>query len=97
MKTKYTVDYFIKKFRAIPEEKWITHDFNGPHDSHCSLGFCGFGHDKETPEGNELLNLFDNQYLDLVDLNDGNLGNVIFGDTPKERILTALENIKHLQ
>lgn len=47
---KYDVDYFIEKFEAIPEEKWIkggTYDFAGT-GNHCVLGHCGIKnmHDK---------------------------------------------------
>jgi hypothetical protein len=37
---KYNVDYFIKKFEAIPETKWITTYLN-LEDAYCALGHCG--------------------------------------------------------
>lgn len=40
---KYTVDYFIGKFTAIPEELWWEGDYQNPLNSaqHCALGHCG--------------------------------------------------------
>lgn len=37
---EYTVDYFIRKFSKIPEEKWTTGDWC-IGDKFCSNGFCG--------------------------------------------------------
>lgn len=36
----YNVDYFIKKFEAIPEERWCTTFFN-LGDRSCANGHCG--------------------------------------------------------
>ena len=40
METKYTVDYFIKTFEAIPENKWTTAYFV-EDDKRCAAGHCG--------------------------------------------------------
>jgi hypothetical protein len=54
---KYNVDYFIKKFEAIPEEKWATQDFSNG-DRHCANGHCGvYWHGasiNQTPESRSL-------------------------------------------
>lgn len=38
----YDVDFFIRKFEAIPEEVWTSGDFSAG-GKHCSLGHCGAG------------------------------------------------------
>jgi hypothetical protein len=40
----YDVDYFIKKFEAIPEDKWIMGSFFFNSRS-CALGHCGMRSD----------------------------------------------------
>lgn len=35
----YDVDYFIRKFKAIPEERWMT-DVLGRNGIHCAIGHC---------------------------------------------------------
>lgn len=37
----YTVDYFIEKFEAIPEEKWTTGELVREGGCMCVLGHCG--------------------------------------------------------
>lgn len=38
----YDVNYFIKKFEAIPAENWIRLDVGDDEDGpHCALGHCG--------------------------------------------------------
>ncbi len=40
MSNKYTVDYFIEKFEAIPEENW-TRGSISDGNCKCALGHCG--------------------------------------------------------
>jgi hypothetical protein len=44
-KPKYNLDYFIRKFEAIPEDQWCTGDFvkvvNGK-EQRCAFGHCGY-------------------------------------------------------
>lgn len=76
MNTNYTVDYFIKKFEAIPENKIITYD-QGGKGFHCAVGHCknisgdyGFcspnmkSSPHYSPEANSLMNLFLNAGID---------------------------------
>lgn len=92
MKTKFTVDYFIKKFEAIPERflgEWIT--VRGKKN-------CPIGHCRLEGEGHTLgVTLF------FQVLRTG-VGTVIHKrhpqyqqPTPKQRILAALYDIKKLQ
>lgn len=91
----YTVDYFINKFQAIPEEKWITGVFSSK-GKHCALGHC-----LTEPSKNTLQYSRSQEYVDLQELlskratyiNDK--PTVQFPhDTPKKRILAALLDIK---
>lgn len=36
----YTVDYFISKFQAIPENQWTTHTHSDCNGRKCALGHC---------------------------------------------------------
>ena len=113
METKYNVDYFIKKFEAIPEDRWAIrtqHDGNG---NHCAFGWCRpsetlnkpntseFSGDA-TEEGQALISLFSMLYSDPSIL--GNIAHINNGDiakygqaAPKQRILAALYDIKAIQ
>lgn len=105
----YTVDYFIKKFEAIPLDKWTTGTFGTLGDKHCALGHCGTGSmniatlinqiNYPTTELGSLTNLF-STYLRcaVTGVNDEgrNTENLVVYPqlTPKERILAALCDIK---
>ncbi len=101
MKTKYTVQYFIDKFKKIPDSKWNIGAFVSPDGKKkCALGWCGMRADnyssdrlfkitKESKAFEELLNF-------VADINDGR--DVRYTqDTPKKRILAALKDIKKLE
>ena len=40
MTQDYSVDYFIKKFEAIPESKWTTGVFRDFFNNRCAMGHC---------------------------------------------------------
>jgi hypothetical protein len=64
----HSVDYFIKKFEAIPRELWCTGGLRGRYipehyqHSHCVLGHCGVKRmgdaSQLTPEAKSLFELF---------------------------------------
>ena len=87
---RYDKNYFIAKFEAIPEDKWCTHTY-GKDGHHCALGHCGDSIYVTTSEADSLDKLL--QYKTAF-INDGELLDSIdysnYGDTPKQRILTAL-------
>jgi hypothetical protein len=99
--TQYTPDYFIKKFSAIPDEKWITDSFSKDGKC-CALGHCGWGNllddvpyderEKAKAEGRALSRLF-YTYIDasVTVVNDGR--GTFKQATPRERILAALREI----
>lgn len=90
----YTVDYFIRKFEAIPEERWcvyVTDDGNGRH---CAYGHC-LHNDAVTPESMALIELFPLNENAAV-INNGHSPRYP-QPTPKQRILAALHDIKKMQ
>lgn len=90
----YTINYFIRKFEAIPDNRWCTGAFyNKDTNSYCALGHCGGTTEKAyTVEGSELDYLFKEYgYPSIASVNDDLTE---FGTTPKERILTVLNYIK---
>lgn len=93
----YDVDYFIKKFTAIPEEDWAVEEFVTKDNKRCVLGHCGVTDDADvlTVEAIVLSRLiYSNFDVLTVDINDGNRNDTEYlGNTPKKRILAALELI----
>lgn len=93
-------EYFIKKFEAIPEEKWITGTYINCREECCALGHCGERYNKssfkafETPESTSLAALF-GEFLSAYpsQVNDGD-SKAYPQLTPKLRILAALSDIK---
>jgi hypothetical protein len=88
---EYTVDYFIKKFEAIPEERWISHAVGDGRGRHDAIGHCG---GFRSPEAKALQELFRRYGCpSVVDVTDA----VTFfehSDTPKKRVLSYLGFIK---
>ena len=112
MVTQFDVNYYIQKFEAIPEELWCVQVYQDG-DKCCALGHCGnrtFIHCTPTKpensfseETNKLRSLFYTFLDELVsNVNDGvpfYTGKYEFynEDTPKKRILKALQLIKEKQ
>lgn len=95
---EYNVDYFIKKFEAIPEEKWCVEK---PQDNgrSCAIGHCGVNDYvySECVEARVLLALFHHGHFrgfePVWTINDGH--DYRYNQaTPKQRILAALYDIK---
>lgn len=93
---KYNIDYFIKKFTAIPEGKWCTGMYLNDNDQSCALGHCGVrytescGYNK-TDEANALITIFGRSGK-VININDFELE---LGNTPRTRILRALKEKKN--
>lgn len=98
----YTVDYFIKKFKAIPEGRFLTGERHDGKGNHCAHGWCDLRNViNESGETMEEMAL-----SKLAELIPGRFG---FGPinngtdyryqqpTPKQRILAALYDIKAMQ
>ena len=92
----YDVDYFIKKFKAIPDEKWCRASF-GDAISRCVMGHCGMVTDngfRETAESEALVGIFNLTHVsEVFPINDGTCPKYK-QSTPKARILAALSDIK---
>ena len=100
---EYTVDYFIKKFEAIPEVNWLAGQYASSDNSVC----CALGHCHErtdvrtlnpllTQESMALRSLFLGWLgFDVSDVNDG-YEEQYNQHTPKSRTLAGLYDIKRL-
>lgn len=109
MKAIYDVNYFIAKFEAIPDDKWITGSLGiAGSGKHCALGHCGVEDSKETEEAHALGALFGffnpMEVWKVNDLSifpeDQRIPIVALVEnipTPKQRILAALYDIKKRQ
>ena len=98
MSKKYTAEYFIQKFQAIPPGRWTTRRyFDDRHLRHCALGHCGCTGVIDTKESLALGSLFRLGGLpNVASVNDGLIcASLDFKQkTPRGRILAAL---RHLQ
>lgn len=103
METIYNVDYFIKKFSPISEDRWITHVFT-LGDSCCAQGHCGMSNltanrvwmnldrisilEPELHEGASLCRLFQST-PDSFTL----IGSINNGDDPRYQQPTAKQRV----
>lgn len=99
MSKKYIIDYFIKKFEAIPRSKWTIREFEND-GKYCALGHCGAeyisGRGESLPaEAIALQNIIwhYSSFYGVCDINDGE-ESTLKQKTPKGRILAALRQIK---
>ena len=83
----YNVNYFIKKFEAIPEDQWTTGSFRDEHGRKCALGHCLTLHEEQAA----LISLL--RYT-TSEINDGERDRYQ-QPTPKQRILAALNDVKN--
>jgi len=104
METEFTKEYFIKKFEAIPEDKWCVGELTAPNDKdcYCALGHCGVLETSSlNPEARGLKNLLWNlrEKIDFIPSPEAGIVYQIndnekqFGSTPRERILNALNMV----
>jgi len=81
MEQNYNIDYFLKKFDAIPEDKWIIAYLQDPidQDKHCALGHCGVrnNYNITTEESIALMKIFNKNHKRLKrNISKGNFSNV---------------------
>jgi hypothetical protein len=92
---KYTVDYFINKFKAIPSSKWTTGQYTIGTKC-CALGHCGErGLGVGGPEAKALGEMLRTGST-VVKINDGEHP-LYLQKTPRARILAALKDLKKAQ
>jgi|SRR6476469_951419 len=96
----YDVDYFIRKFEAIPDELWTTGKCVAG-EKRCAIGHCGErslrNDDDYGPEAQALISILGAFDTDVTDINDGCYLPENDPSTPKQRILKALYEIKSTQ
>lgn len=92
---RFTPDFFIQKFEAIPEEKWCVGDYFNEQGQYCALGFTMKKSGGSANESFCLSELFGvHGALSVTHVNDGK--DVRYPQaTPKQRILAALGDIKN--
>ena len=96
---KYDIDYFINKFEAIPDENWGINNFVLGNKC-CAYGHCGVvfntGETLESKALEEINKLLPNYGFlgHFTRINDG-LNHDYKQETPKTRILAALNDIKN--
>jgi len=90
---KYDKNYFISKFEAIPEDRWITRDLADDAGRCCAFGHCGVRHVEPGPNDSEeadaLAALLQHR---TALINDGDTEEYQ-QPTPKQRILAALNDL----
>lgn len=97
----YTLDYFIEKFEAIPEDEWCTQLYVNENNQCCALGHCGVTFEKGSVEGITLNTLSikalnspnTGNYMSIINVNDGEHPKYQ-QDTPKQRVLAFLKDLK---
>lgn len=93
----YDVDYFIKKFEAIPLNQWCKYSYINSKGQSCATGHCGVRVKRRsfysppilTEEGAALLELLP----DVEQINDGDHKDFT-QETSKGRVLAALYDLK---
>ena len=91
----YDLDYFITKFSAITEDKWITGKYTDG-DCHCAYGHCGMTHMvRDTKESYALFNIDISAKESITRINDGlSDAELAFGTTPKQRVVNYLKSLR---
>jgi hypothetical protein len=101
----YDVDYFLKKFEAIPEARWTVDVYEKPDTGQfCALGHCGINYNgvSNTPEAQafrDLVEAYSQRHLPrdrcarIASVNDGE-DDRYDQPTPRQRILALLRDIK---
>lgn len=92
----YNIQYFIDKFSAIPEEKWICGHLGNATIGRCAYGHCGGYY---TAEAKALSHIFiplkEGHGTDGgIRINDGYTARYLHLNHPKHRILAALWDIQ---
>ncbi len=106
MEINFSRKYFKKKFKAIPDEEIGIYDLH----NHCSLWHCGVRLEGEsyipTEEAKALINILGGktflinnkevyEYNVVFRINDGIGEYLSLGNSPKERLLNRLKQLKN--
>lgn len=100
MDNKFNLEYFIKKFSDIPEEKWTTGQFVDESGCMCAYGHCGDRKGQEDGKESKDLSriIMDKDEVwpyHLADINDGNYDHEeTYGNNPKDRVVNYLKSLR---
>ena len=83
---------FIDRFKDIPEKKWCVGFYHTLDGRSCALGHLGSDTFGFSYKSKILIKLFDDHGFKVANVNDG-LDNRFQQDTPKKRVLAALDYI----
>lgn len=93
-----TIEDYIAFYSAIPEDKWCTGVFTTDEGSCCALGHLGEREDAISREDvwkfRSLLNSLGSSDHEITEVNDGNGKYINIGDTPKERVINYLKQLR---
>jgi hypothetical protein len=96
----YTIEHFLTKFAAIPEEGVVTGANMLAEDKRCALGWCMVKFDRFYVIGPEYVALNHFAYgllnADMAVINDGR-DKRFKQETPKQRVLAALKECARLR
>ena len=97
---KFTIDYFVEKFKAVPDNLWTISGCVDSQGRKDCLGHCGCRTDLITEEGDALIDILSNYDPDpfrsvflCAMINDGEGFAAKYGNTPKERVLSRLKEL----
>lgn len=91
---EFDIDYFIQKFSKIPADQWTKASYKDKKGHYDALGHCGETDSKNpTTESLALEDIFQKADLRVSLVNDGECDKYKQA-TPKDRILTALNDIR---
>lgn len=89
--TEYTLDYFIQKFKNIPEDSWCIGKSTDEQGRHDVWGHAGeVDENQATEEANALWEIIRPYRLSLSNINDGVGDFADYGANPKDRVLNFL-------
>ncbi len=89
----YNTQFFIDKFEAIPDEKWMTKFYSDGEGRKCALGHCGIASGwLQGSEADSLIKLLASLGTNPADVNDGHDARYK-QETPKQRIIAALRDV----
>lgn len=95
---EYTVDYFINKFEAIPENRWWMGNYQSPLglDKYCAFGHCGASNNNfAINDSIKALSKIGNDNFHPIHLINDGADSGYKQETPKQRVLAFLNDVKY--
>lgn len=92
---KFDLEYFIKKFEAIPEDQWTTGRYEDDKGCKCAYGHCGLSKGQHCNKESDALDDITRPKTFMSRVNDNVDGNFNdFGSTPKQRVVNYLKSLR---